>query len=360
MKFLKLFFLIFNLIVTTSVLFSNQLLAQDSLKVKKIKILPLPAFGYSPETKALIGAVALFQLNLYNDTVTRSSNAKIEFNYTQMKQVILETEWNIFFKEEKWFTQGLIHFSKYADFYFGKSATSDDTGKVYFQSDRFKMDVTALKRLQKKWFIGIGLRHFNYSNIRLNQDTLIYPELSSNSNFGMELITMNDQRNSLLTPTKGSYFRFISSNNFSQNYYMILSADYRKYFTLDKKANHTFSSKAFTQHIIGNAPFYDIALLGGDKTARGYFYGRFRDNNLSTIQMEYRAKIFWRVGLAAFGGISLVYPNFKSIESKNFKPNAGIGLRFMVDKKEKTNLRLDYAIGANGQSGFYVSFGESF
>jgi len=64
--------------------------------------------------------------------------------------------------------------------------------------------------------------------------------------------------------------------------------------------------------------------------------------------------------LAAFGGVLLIYEQPRFINNENVKPNAGIGLRFLVDKNENTNLRLDYAIGKNNQSGFYISFGESF
>lgn len=32
----------------------------------------------------------------------------------------------------------------------------------------------------------------------------------------------------------------------------------------------------------------------------------------------------------------------------------------IIDKNERTNLRIDYAIGVQNQSGFYISFGESF
>jgi hypothetical protein len=56
----------------------------------------------------------------------------------------------------------------------------------------------------------------------------------------------------------------------------------------------------------------------------------------------------------------MVYKNFNQIENESFKPNAGFGFRFLVDKKENTNLRIDYAVGAQNQSGFYISFGESF
>ncbi len=56
----------------------------------------------------------------------------------------------------------------------------------------------------------------------------------------------------------------------------------------------------------------------------------------------------------------MIYKNLDNLTSTNFKPNAGVGLRFLVDKNERTNLRFDYAIGQDGQKGFYISFGESF
>lgn len=62
---------------------------QDSIKVKKLMILPVPAFGYSPETKTYLGAVTLFTINMYRDSATRTSNAKFEVNYTWNKPEVI-------------------------------------------------------------------------------------------------------------------------------------------------------------------------------------------------------------------------------------------------------------------------------
>jgi len=117
---------------------------------------------------------------------------------------------------------------------------------------------------------------------------------------------------------------------------------------------------SFFQRFYSAAPFYDYAFLGGDKFVRGYYLGRYRDKNLSSVQSEIRFPIVWRFGFAAFGGLSTLYANTNNIAAKNIKPNYEMGLRFLVDKKDKTNLRLDYAAGKDGNNGFYVSFGESF
>jgi len=78
------------------------------------------------------------------------------------------------------------------------------------------------------------------------------------------------------------------------------------------------------------------------------------------LQLEYRMKLFWRLGLAGFGGMSMIYHQIDEIDQDTYKPNIGMGLRFLVDKTENTNLRIDYAIGSQGQYGFYITFGESF
>lgn len=339
---------------------SNSGFSQDTIKRKNIKILPVPALGYSPETRFYVGAVCLFNLNFYNDTLTRSSNTKLEFNYTWNKQIIAEAEWNYFFKEEKWFTRGNVHYSKYSDSYFGIGSSQSQESKTLFESNRVKFELEVLKKIKNKWFFGLAARHLNYFNFSVGQDTIVYEEFKNESRTGFGWIVQNDTRDNLLTPTKGLFLKLSNNYNFGSTNYSQLTFDGRKYFSWGKKFKQTVSTRLYSKHIIGAAPFYDLSLIGGDKFVRGYFFGRYRDNNLTTFQAEYRATLFWRIGLAAFGGTSLVYKNFNDFNSSTFKPNAGLGLRFLVDKDEGTNLRFDYAVGVDGESGFYISFGESF
>ena len=150
------------------------------------------------------------------------------------------------------------------------------------------------------------------------------------------------------------------NTNFSSSFYLKTIIDYRHYLSFGESDKHTYAVRFYQSSIFGNPPFYDYSMIGGDKYVRGYYLGRFRENNLSSVQLELRNHLFWRTGIATFGGLSMVYDKFNKIENESFKPNAGLGLRFLVDKNENTNLRFDYAIGAQNQSGFYISFGESF
>jgi len=167
---------------------------------------------------------------------------------------------------------------------------------------------------------------------------------------------LRDSRNNLLTATKGYYINLNAGYNFSQTNYVETTLDLRGYKTWGDK--FTWANRMINVLHFGNPPFYDFAFLGGDKFVRGYNYGRYRDKNLTSLQTEFRMPLFWRLGAATFGGVSNLFAGkFKPGDSKF---NYGLGLRFLVDKHDRTNLRLDYALGEGENSGFYISFGESF
>lgn len=340
------------------IFFIQNTFCQDSVKIKKVKILPVPAFGYSPETRTYAGAVALFTFNFYNDTLTRRSNAKVEFNYTWNKQMILNGGWSFLSKGEKWFSKGEIYYSKYPDFYYGIGPNTPVSNKLMYKSNRFSFDANVLKKIKTNLFTGPNIKYINYWNVRPDASSPSYPELTSGSTVGIGYSILKDSRNSLLTPLRGVYAYANTTYNFSKNNYVELVLDGRYYKTWKEK--FTIAGRFINDLNFGNPPFYDQAFLGGDKYVRGFFYGRYRDKNLSSLQLEFRSPLVWRFGFATFGGVSNLYPNLSGISAGNTKYNAGLGLRFLVDRKDNTNLRLDYAIGSNKNSGFYVAFGESF
>ncbi len=298
---IRIFVLLFFLFV-----FYNIIYSQENKQSRKVSVLPVPTIGYSPETKTYVGAVTLFTFNS-PDSLTRSSNASVEFNYTWNKQLIFESSWNYFLSKELWFTRGLIHFSKYPDLYYGIGFNTPKSGEVNFQSNRVVFDGDLFRHIKSKLFIGSGIIYTAFNHIEYLQDSLVYPELKSENNFGLKMILLNDSRNNILSPSKGNYFEFGNSFNFSSAFYLKTVIDYRRYFSFGKSEKHTFASRFYQSSVFGNPPFYDYPEVGGDRFVRGYYLGRFRDKNLSSIQFEMRNHLFRRIGIATFGGISMVY-----------------------------------------------------
>ncbi|MBK9422686.1 MAG: hypothetical protein IPN54_00830 [Bacteroidetes bacterium] len=334
------------------------LIAQDTISKNRIGILPVPSFGYSPETGTYFGAVALFTFQKNSDSISRAGNAKIEFVYTLKKQIILETEWNMPFDSGNYFTKGLIHFSKYPDRYFANEKGGSDFKGYYFLSERISAEASMLKRVRREFYGGLTFKFVDYSVLRDSFPLNIGIPDANATVIGGGPTVFFDSRDHLLTPSKGWYIWVNGGFYSSKNDYFKLTLDFRKYFS--GKLGNTFSFRLLQEFNTSKSPFFDLPRIGGDEITRGIYSGRFFNDHSAILQMEYRFKVYRRWGVSVFGGGSTVYNRYSALNNLELFSNAGSGLRFMIDRKGKTNLRLDYAIGSYGSSGFYVAFGESF
>ena len=92
---------------------------------------------------------------------------------------------------------------------------------------------------------------------------------------------------------------------------------------------------------------------------RGFIEGRYMDKQYFLTQFEYRKIVYWRIGIVlsySYGNVSDKLVNFRL---KDFKHTLGTGLRFVFDKEEKINIRVDVGF-AEGTTGVYFSLDEAF
>jgi hypothetical protein len=78
-----------------------------------------------------------------------------------------------------------------------------------------------------------------------------------------------------------------------------------------------------------------------------------------TVQAAYWAMLFWRVGAVAFVSYGAVAPQLSEMQLQDFRYTVGGGLRFVLDRQKKINIRLDAGFGKN-TSGYYLTIGEAF
>jgi hypothetical protein len=103
-----------------------------------------------------------------------------------------------------------------------------------------------------------------------------------------------------------------------------------------------------------------MGMLGGESGLRGYYLGRYRDNGLVCVQVEYRwVPVFWRLGLAGFVGLGEVADRPDHFTVEGLKPAGGLGLRLVPDAAARLHVRLDFAFGERS-SGIYQTAGEAF
>jgi outer membrane protein assembly factor BamA len=175
--------------------------------------------------------------------------------------------------------------------------------------------------------------------------------------FGADLVW--DSRDNIFFPNSGGYqyFKAVFYPGISDYVYAQFELDVRHYRAFSK--DHVLAGNFYLQSTVGETPFYKMPSIGG-KQMRGYFYGRYRDNFFAMIQMEYRQYFSKKFGFVLFSSVGNVSSSILEYNFQNVKYTYGTGLRYLFNKKEKINLRMDIGIGTEGSTGIYFGIEEVF
>ncbi len=107
----------------------------------------------------------------------------------------------------------------------------------------------------------------------------------------------------------------------------------------------------------GHTPWAFLAELGTNDRMRGYYDGRYRDQNLTEAQIELRQHIKGRHGVVVWVAAANAFPSFEQLKWQHTLPNAGVGYRW--EFKKRINIRIDYGFTRKG-GGFIFNINEAF
>jgi len=184
--------------------------------------------------------------------------------------------------------------------------------------------------------VGFEMRALGFKVERDTADNRFYPVNGSSTQFSADFFS----------GALGSTFTF-QTYNLTFNAYHSLSE------------NQVIAYNLYACATGGQAPFFGECIFGIKNELRGYPAGRYIDRALVATQVEYRLTLPLRLGLAAFGGVGEVGPNFGSFNRHDLLPSVGFGPRFILSKKYHVNLRIDLAQGKNDRT-FSMGIGEAF
>jgi len=333
----------------------------DSIRTKKVKIFPLPAFGYAPETRWYVGAVGLFSIRFTDDTLIKPSTFEAEFNYTQNKQVIITADFEMRFPKRDYLLLGENGYFKFPENYWGIGADTKDEDEIRIDANRIEIDNSLLKKQQHNIYVGLRLRYHRMDITSSDDPAFFFFNSDRYETAGGGFVLLHDSRDNPLNATKGVR-AFLSTTFFynatpQQDNFLRIDSDLRWYHSFRK--GHVMALHFNSGNTSGDVPLRMLPLLGNENIMRGYYEGRYRDRHLTALQGEYRINIWNWIGAVAFAGSGTVYDEKAKLKSLALLPNYGAGLRIRLDKKDNINLRFDYGMGKNAE-GFYVSFGEAF
>jgi outer membrane protein assembly factor BamA len=177
---------------------------------------------------------------------------------------------------------------------------------------------------------------------------------------GLGLTVDWDTRDSVLFPRRGSFVQVDVDG------YSAITEDYAGFFSFRIDARRyvavgrgVMAIETYFHTNSGDVPFDRLALLGGESLLRGYYKGRFRDKGLLLLQAEYRVFVTKRIGVAGFAGVADVFPGIGEFRVEKLKYALGSGIRYLVNKRDNTTVRVDMAWG-QASFGFYVTAREAF
>ncbi|WP_405609546.1 BamA/TamA family outer membrane protein [Polaribacter sp. Asnod1-A03] len=344
--------------------------AQDSTLYLS-KIITAPILSYSPETSLGfgVGAKYLFKFKGSGEE-TRTSNMPVSLLYTLNSQFFIYSGFEIFTNQEKWVISGNIIFQNYPRLYYGIGQNTPETNEEIYDTNQFLFEPILLKQAFTRYlFLGGGVRYNKIYNTKVELNKLLDVNRPSGYNgstsVGFELAALYDSRDNILNASKGWYLEltkgFYGTALDGTNQFKLTRFDLRHYLKISQKNDDVLAFQAIGHFANGDTPLSELALFGNEEIMRGYIEGRYIEENLLAAQVEYR-KTFKdsRIGMVAFLGAGDVFNKSKDISLNDIKINYGLGLRFMLDKKEKLNIRFDFGSGNKSDGNFYVNIAEAF
>jgi hypothetical protein len=396
-----------GLVLGLFLVISLQLSAQsDSVtylpnKFNQLKIVPLPAIGSNPANGWLFGLAPSATWYMGDPATTKISNFVGNFLYTTKKQWIFSSRSNIFSNENKLIFIGDWRYFVTSQFTYGLGSLAPNDlelnpsdgntlwGKQGMDFSLIRFYETILKRIgDSKFYLGLGYHLDIHSKIQNYNEAApdfnpIFSHDAHNSRNGFDLdrytlsgFSINgvmENRDLAVSPYEKNFAwvqykinpSFLGSDQSSS----LLMMDYRHYINLsERRKRHLIALWGFGNFVVsGNVPYMNLPSITWDmfgRSGRGYAQGRFRGENMVYSEAEWRFPL--QQNKETFGGT--VFVNAASFSSKSnnealfnkINPGYGLGLRVMINKKNRTTIAADYGLGQKGNSGFYLNINETF
>ena len=334
----------------------------DSLSWVDRSWIVLPSFFYTPRTKFAGGGSVQFIPR--HPAGQRPSSIAASFIYTQNKQIVLSVVPDFFFNQGRQRVYLSASYLRYPDVFFGLGNSSLRSESEAYSSRIANFFLSAENEFFPSLHLGLQA-NFRYEDLYEFEEGGILatgiPGTGESSFAGAGPFIRWDTRDNIFYALKGYYARLSW-----MRYGKALGGDYtfsrttldtRVYFPLNWRQSMAF--QVYFQGLSGDAfPFQYKPELGGRDVLRGYNQGRFRDDVLLALQMEYRLWVMGPLSFTAFASVGDVESRVEDLFSRKAIFAAGPGVRILTNPNG-LNFRVDYGIGTEGGR-LYLTVGEAF
>ena len=362
----------------------------------------LPILGYGPANGFVIGTAASVTELLGNPKTTQLSSALASVSLTTKSQLMICVRSDLYLANNKWYLPGDFRLLLFAQPTYGLGIYglnspvtfnwngTDVSTSLLEQPMRFnyiRIYETVVRELFPHWYAGLGINIDIHNKIqdealKLDSSNQVFtshyfyskkygfnPEHYSTNGLSLQII--EDSRDNPVSSYKGNYFKlsfrlnqmiFGSSQNSNTLFY-----EWRNFIGLQKdKPGHVLAFWTWGEFVTGGkVPYLALPSITWDtygRSGRGYIQGRFRGTSMMYGEAEYRLPISQSglFGVAAFvNATTASNPTTGQPLFGTLAPGYGFGIRINMNKKDRTNICVDYGRGL-GSSGIYFNIRETF
>ena len=325
-----------------------------------------PIISYAPETDLGLGAFGVHFFRLGNAPVeSRASSLAVVALYTTKGQFIGELIPEFYWNDERWHLWTKFEYRHYPNALWGVGNGLPESNEEWYLESGPRWRIWLRSMLLYSLYLQLRIDGQRMKISRTEPGRLLQsgavPGHRGGNTTGLGLTLGWDSRDHPQAPRRGgfheisimSWSRALGSRYSFSRFYLNL----RQYFPLFD--THALALQVNGEFLTEEPPFYRMALLGGQCLLRGYFEGRYRDNDLIAGQAEYRLPLFWRISAVLFAAAGDVSDRLHNWSLRKLKWAAGGGLRLMLNQDEKLNLRIDAAAGMETW-GIYATAKEAF
>lgn len=345
-------------------------LVNDTSDITKPQFLSYPTVAFAPETSWEFGLSSVYVFYAKRDTTNRLSEINGFTFFTLENQYGLWFDHALYSNNNTWFSLGRLRFQSFPLLYFGIGPESSKEPTAQVNANLIQIKERALRKIYRSIYAGLEVDYQRMSAVQFVPHTtepIAYPRGSDGSaNVGLGTGILYDNRHNILNVRKG-FFSELAVLHYDRQWgsdfsFTTFISDTRIYRSINKR--DVFAAQLFGQFNVGETPFNQLALLGGESIMRGYYMGRYRDNNQVATQVEYRMLplplgFTKRWGVTFFAGTGTVFNSFHTFTVRDFVWSAGSGLRFLIFPEKDIFTRLDVAFTREG-TGIYIFIGEAF
>lgn len=347
----------------------NSVLSRAERKAQKYLDRPfiaVPILKLEPETGVSMGLNTYYRFKMGKDTTNGLSILQSVVAYTTEKQFMAGVKGQLFGKKRRTILRFEGKYSYFPYKFWGIGNEIDIHQFAYYYPTIFELDAQYYIRIYKTLYIGLHGKAEDYHTLNFGSDfTRLITEplqgLTGGKTVGPGWGIWQDSRDNVVNASKGLFLKvnqnllgFMQAGDFN---FTKTTIDARYFKKMKKKSVLAF--QAYTELTQGDIPFFSMAFLGGEQLMRGYYNGAYRAQNMGAFQAEWRNAINQRLGWVAFASSGLIAQNNNDMFTQPLRYAGGIGFRYMFDKKNRLNARIDVSITKESR-GVYFGIGEAF